>query len=263
MRTKFGKRAKRSSEKTDSSAFQVIDSAPIMDDTREVKIVLYDCLQPRVVLKKIEWPPKNHNVATISDLSSPCSSQDETLFRGFSSTDKSQFKRNDAESKLNVCGAKPTILSTMVSSAQFQLYFKEVQARLARKNEKKANQSNGVYNFSFDEIGGDENSDDYQSSLVDPDGDVISSGQTLTATDSEFCGLSECTDADVGAYAVVDDMIHEYTYDVIETVETSNVQVAHTDTVDVNPEESEDYDGDEFYDAEEGEVELGMEKEDR
>lgn len=261
MQTIFEKRAVRSSVKKNSSTSKNIDT------TREAKIILYDCLQPQVLLEIIKWPPKNDDDAIISDHGSQCSSQDETVFRGFGSTDDFHSKRYDATPKTMDDDATTSsianlhLISKLVPCDQNQLdyIFKEVAARLAVKNEKKANHTDDAYGFVFDEGDGGKNNEDYQSLIENNDGDAISSGQTLTATDSEFCSLSNCTDVDAyaGSYAVGEAMTDDCSYTFIETVDTSDFNVAHM--VDVNSEnvEDDDFSDDEFYEAEEeqGDVE--------
>lgn len=244
MRTKFSKRAKRSSEKKSTSVFIIIDPSTIMKGFRDTKVILYDCMQPRVLIERMSWTSKNEDEAIISELSSPSSSQDGAIFHGFSSKEDSFNRKSAAEKKPAITEAKATsannnVVSEMTASVPFQMYFKGLEARFAKKYEQK----DAAYDFNCDENDSALTHDDHQSLITD-DGEVASSGHTLTATDSEFCSLSDSTDA-----------IDEYSYVCIESGEASDMNVGQTVDVNaVNMDECDTASGDEFYDAEEGEI---------
>lgn len=212
---------KRASER--KIAFEVINSVAVIFNHLEPKVVLTDCMQPRVMLERITWPLYKEDDASGSELSSD-SSQEDVVFRGFDSSGDSNCNKNDTNPRPAVDDANSTslnqnVVSKLASNEQFQLYIKQVQARLAVKKEeslsdaayafgfeehcveensdihhsitenvrmnKAENLSDGAYEFGFDENDVEEGDDDYRS-LIDIDDNVVSSGKMLTATDSEF-----------------------------------------------------------------------------
>lgn len=205
--------------------FEVINSAAVIFNNLELKIVLTDCMQPRVMLERITWPLYKEDDTSGSELNSD-SSQEDVVFRGFDSSEDSNFNQNDTKPRPAVDDANSTslnqnVVSKLASNEQFQLYIKQVQARLAIKKEESL--SDGAYAFGFDENGVEENSDIYHSiaendgmskaenlsdgayefgsnendveegdddddyrPFIEIDDNVVSSGKMLTATDSEF-----------------------------------------------------------------------------
>lgn len=257
MRTTLEKRARRSSVKTYSSGFRIVRSpdGAVLINGREPRIILFDCMQPVVLLHRIEWPMESKDDAINSDLSSPCSSQDEIEFRGFGSKDDSvDAKSKVDDSKSAAVNVNQTVLSKLVSDQRFQLYLKEVAANLAREKEMRASRLHGAYDVEFAEDGEDDYVDGVHQSVDENADDGISSEKTLTATDSEFHSVSELTSADAGSYAEVDefDIVAEDPYMIDETVESSDMNVGNM--VDVHPEITDDdscVSDEDFCDAEE------------
>lgn len=169
MHWKLGKRAKRSVQEKmlTTSALEFVDPATIVS-SREAKIILYDIMQPRVILRRIQWPCKGE----VSRASGPDSETES--FQGFSSNEKLGANRDEPAIQNGVLAA----------SADFQVYLKEIGARLAEKNANKIIELDEPYIFYPDED--NETIDDYESTNENVDS-IVCSGETLTATDSDLC----------------------------------------------------------------------------
>lgn len=237
MRTKRNKCIRTNSKKSRSDDH----SSCHIDMLRQVRIVLRDCMQPRVILKRIDVPPKNKNRATIFDVSDQCSSQDEDGFEGFAPKDNTNINQNSGNLEPDVDKVKSTgkvqnLMAKLASNPLFQSKYREWEARTAMTP------SAGAYHLLLDENDEEEVFDDAKT-LVEDDEDDLNSARTVKTNDPEFYSHIECDETDAGSRVAIktaEDNMDELSYEYSDADDHSDMNVAQV--LQVNPENSEDDD---------------------